>query len=231
MEIARAKAVEAAFQQFKSRRAGLVRALTIDADKLFLLCDPGKDELCLYGLLNKEWEVKPPVEVVPPAIPEPATGINFARDVMSTKEWFSMVARHSDAWLLSVASCYGATNSMLNDKSVRAKLFTKINNLPTLLEVMNDYMETVQKGKSRVTNSIYKSGNCSKSVTEEVQLLEEDNDICGACGEIYAENEFWIFCDMCKKWFHGQCVNVTPAKADHIKIYRCPSCNKKRTRA
>jgi PHD-finger len=62
---------------------------------------------------------------------------------------------------------------------------------------------------------------------------EEDDDdeeehgdtLCGACGENYASDEFWICCDICEKWFHGKCVKVTPARAEHIKQYKCPTCS------
>ena len=60
---------------------------------------------------------------------------------------------------------------------------------------------------------------------------EEDQAyLCGSCGESYANGEFWICCDVCEKWFHGKCVRVTPAKAEHIKQYKCPSCSTKRSR-
>lgn len=49
-----------------------------------------------------------PAEEVPPELPEPALGINFARDGMQEKDWLSLVAVHSDAWLLSVAFYFGA---------------------------------------------------------------------------------------------------------------------------
>jgi hypothetical protein len=45
---------------------------------------------------------------VPPEIPEPALGINFARDGMNEKDWLALVAVHSDSWLLSVAFYFGA---------------------------------------------------------------------------------------------------------------------------
>lgn len=45
---------------------------------------------------------------MPPELPEPALGINFARDGMQEKDWLSLVAVHSDAWLLSVAFYFGA---------------------------------------------------------------------------------------------------------------------------
>jgi hypothetical protein len=34
----------------------------------------------------------------------------------------------------------------------------------------------------------------------------------------------------CERWFHGKCVRITPAKAEHIKHYKCPDCNSKKMR-
>ncbi|XP_028092185.1 PHD finger protein ALFIN-LIKE 6-like [Camellia sinensis] len=62
----------------------------------------------LYGLPNKTWEVNLLVEEVPPELPEPALGINFARDRMQEKDWLSLVAVYSDSWLLFVAFYFGA---------------------------------------------------------------------------------------------------------------------------
>ena len=67
-----------------------------------------KENLCLYGFPDEAWEVNLPAEEVPPELPEPALGINFARDGMQRKDWISLVAVHSDAWLVSVAFYFGA---------------------------------------------------------------------------------------------------------------------------
>lgn len=64
--------------------------------------------MCLYGHPSEQWEVNLPVEEVPPEIPEPVLGINFARDGMAEEEWLLLVAAHSDSWLLSVAFYFGA---------------------------------------------------------------------------------------------------------------------------
>lgn len=64
--------------------------------------------MCLYGHPNETWEVNLPVDEVPPELPEPALGINFARDGMNRRDWLSLVAVHSDCWLLSVAYFFGA---------------------------------------------------------------------------------------------------------------------------
>ena len=74
----------------------------------FTLICSDKENLCLYGHPNETWEVVLPVEEVPPELPEPALGINFARDGMNRKDWLSLVAVHSDSWLLSVAFYLGS---------------------------------------------------------------------------------------------------------------------------
>ncbi|KAK2438366.1 PHD finger protein ALFIN-LIKE [Trifolium repens] len=67
-----------------------------------------KENLCLYGFPSEQWEVNLPAEEVPPELPEPALGINFARDGMQEKDWLSLVSVHGDAWLLSMAFYFGA---------------------------------------------------------------------------------------------------------------------------
>lgn len=65
---------------------------------------------------------------------------------------------------------------------------------------------------------------------EDEETEEHDETLCGVCGVNYTSDEFWICCDVCEIWFHGKCVKITPAKAEHIKQYKCPSCSNKRAR-
>ncbi|CAN1218300.1 PHD finger protein ALFIN-LIKE 5 [Linum perenne] len=206
------RTVEEVFRDFKGRRAGLIKALTTDVEDFYQQCDPEKENLCLYGFPSEQWEVNLPAEEVPPELPEPALGINFARDGMQEKDWLSLVAVHSDAWLLSVAFYFGARFGF--DKADR--LFNMINELPTIFEIVSNPDDEEEE-------------------EEEDEGDEEDEDehgetLCGACGENYAADEFWICCDLCEKWFHGKCVKITPARAEHIKQYKCPSCSNKRAR-
>lgn len=62
----------------------------------------------MYGYPSEQWEVNLPAEEVPPELPEPVLGINFARDGMQEKDWLSLVAVHSDAWLLAIGFYFGA---------------------------------------------------------------------------------------------------------------------------
>lgn len=70
---------------------------------------------------------------------------------------------------------------------------------------------------------------------EDDDLEDEDEEehgdtFCGTCGGSYTADEFWIGCDICEKWYHGKCVKITPARAEHIKQYKCPACSNKRAR-
>ncbi|KAJ0745040.1 putative chromatin regulator PHD family [Helianthus annuus] len=236
------RTVEEVFRDFKGRRAGLIRALTTDVEDFYQQCDPAeKENLCLYGFPSEQWEVNLPAEEVPPELPEPALGINFARDGMQEKDWLSLVAVHSDAWLLAVSFYFGARFGF--DKSDRKRLFNMINDLPTIFEVVNGTAKNNPKEKSSVSNhsSTKSKANAKPPPADEEGLDDEDEDeededdehgetLCGSCGENYASDEFWICCDICEKWFHGKCVKITPARAEHIKQYKCPSCSNKRAR-
>ncbi|KAM3380055.1 PHD finger protein ALFIN-LIKE 4 isoform X2 [Capsicum galapagoense] len=253
------------FNDFKARHAGLLKALTTDVEEFFKLCDPGKENLCLYGLPNGQWEVKLPAEDLPPSLPDPVVGINFARDGMPQKEWLSFIAYHCDAWLLSVA--FHASGRFGFDKADREKLFDMINDFPTIHNLMTDDPETQQKEQPTVTDQRKNKSkpNPSKRASESQGKLtklqkkyeeEEEDDngedigeeeegeegwdiekddeemqdetLCGACEEKYQEDEFWICCDKCETWFHGQCVKITAATAEYIKQYKCRPCSSKR---
>ena len=56
-----------------------------DVERFYAQCDPDKENLCLYGNPDGTWEVQLPAEEVPPELPEPALGINFARDGMQVR--------------------------------------------------------------------------------------------------------------------------------------------------
>ncbi|XP_051148601.1 PHD finger protein ALFIN-LIKE 4-like [Andrographis paniculata] len=240
------RTVEDVLIDFKARRKALIRALTTDVEDFFQQCDPEKENLCLYGFPNEEWEVNLPAEEVPPEIPEPALGINFARDGMQEKDWLTLVAVHSDAWLLSVAFYFGARFGF--NKADRNRLFNSINDLPTIFEVVSGAAKNQGKDKasnSRKSKSNSKQSKSSKAQPKEQVEEEEENEdevldegeeyengetLCGICGEKYASDEFWICCDLCERWLHGKCVKITPARAEHINVFKCPLCSNKRTR-
>ncbi|KAI5065899.1 hypothetical protein GOP47_0018523 [Adiantum capillus-veneris] len=228
------RTVEDIFKDYKARHAGLLKALTSEVEAFYQSCDPDKDNLCLYGYPNGKWEVNLPAEEIPPELPEPALGINFARDGMQRQDWLSLVAVHSDAWILSVAYYFGARL----DKTERKQLFNLINDLPTLFDIVTG--RRALKEKSSANNSSKNKGKpdplsqglpIAKETDNDSEDDEDDDEhseaTCGSCGKKYTADEFWICCDSCERWFHGKCVKVTPARAEHLKQYKCPSCSKR----
>ncbi|KAL8119761.1 hypothetical protein AgCh_017025 [Apium graveolens] len=229
--------VEDIFKDFTCRRTGVVRALTFDVDEFYSLCDPDKENLCLYGHPNESWEVSLPAEEVPPELPEPALGINFARDGMNKRNWLLLVAVHTDSWLLSVAYYFGARLNQID----RKRLFSLINDQPTVFEVVTQRKAIKEKVgvdmgiKSRISTKSSSDGQAKSNprLYDEGRMEDEDEHgetLCGSCSGNYSADEFWIGCDICERWYHGKCVKITPAKAENIKQYKCPSCSMKKGR-
>lgn len=72
-----------------------MNAIFTDVERFYAQCDPDKENLCLYGNPDGTWEVQLPAEEVPPELPEPALGINFARDGMQVRaRWVRHVRRN-----------------------------------------------------------------------------------------------------------------------------------------
>ncbi|KAJ0735186.1 putative chromatin regulator PHD family [Helianthus annuus] len=124
----------------------------------------------------------------------------------------------------------------------RNRLFTSINNLPTVYEAVKKWLVVQDKSSeaSRSRSSIPQkrsSDRQSKSSSNMVEESHAENEeehkvtLCGSCGEVYYNgDEFWITCDFCQLWYHGKCVSVTPTMAEKIDTYKCPSCTLKRTK-
>lgn len=159
------KTIEDIYGDYRGRREGLLRALVqgkpaltvyafwasdtqppfAETDAFFQACDPNRDNLSLYAFPDGTWKVDTPADEVPPEIPEPVLGINFARDGMERKDWLGLCAVHSDAWLMSVAFFYAARY----EDDGRAELFSMINQHPTIWEVVTGRAQAQKMYKKR----------------------------------------------------------------------------------
>lgn len=225
------RTIDEVFQEYRGRRQGMLRALTTEKIRFFQLCDPAHDNLCLYSYPDGTWEVSGPAPEVPSELPEPCLGVNCTRDGMPVHDWLTLVAAHSDSWLFAVAYFYSAKFN----KQQRADLFDRINGLSTVFEVVRGQGSAMGNGLSRKEEHIDERFSDEKENEEEDgggEDEEEDEEAyCGACQGSYStssNSQFWIFCDICKRWYHGRCVKITAARAQQIQIYRCPSCARKR---
>uniref|UniRef100_A0A0E0PHY7 PHD finger protein ALFIN-LIKE n=1 Tax=Oryza rufipogon TaxID=4529 RepID=A0A0E0PHY7_ORYRU len=124
------------------------------------------------------------------------------------------------------------------------RLFGMMNDLPTVYEVVSGSRQSKERDRSGMDNSSRNKisskhtsdvARVENNIKEEDEGYDEDDGdhsetLCGTCGGIYSADEFWIGCDVCERWYHGKCVKITPAKAESIKQYKCPSCSSKRPR-
>ncbi|XP_029125784.1 PHD finger protein ALFIN-LIKE 2-like [Cajanus cajan] len=151
----RPRTIEEIFVDYRARRTALIHALTRDVDEVFNLCDSDKENLCLYGHSDETWEVTQPTKEVQRDIPEPVIGINFDRKNLNFIDWLYLVALFSESWLFSVAFYYG----YLLNKNERERLFSLINDLPTIPEVLAGWIQVENK-------PILDSGSNSPQSTE-----------------------------------------------------------------
>ena len=104
-----------------------------------------------------------------------------------------------------------------------------------------DHLKTVQHNRKRGAAKAAESrkskrhqSNCTSSLPskqlsdnhpKDKQPEEEQEDYyCGTCEGLYGEGEeeYWIGCDGCFGWFHGECVSVTPETEPET--FFCPKC-------
>jgi len=163
------------FSDWMQRRTGIVTALTSDVDRMYAAADPERENLCLYGNADGTWQVDLPADEVPPEVPEPALGINFARDGMQKRDWLALVAVHSDCWLLAVAFYNGAR---LN-KEGRDRLFELINELPTCYEIVSGKAQptrTNPKKRAAPTQASRPAGRPARPAARSGKYHEDDDD-------------------------------------------------------
>lgn len=254
--MAQMRTAEDVFIDFCARRSGVLQALTNDVESFFQSCDPNRENLCLYGQPNGSWTVSVPCEEVPPELPEPTIGINFARDGIKRNDWLNLVAVHSDCWLLAVAYYNGARL----DVDGRRQLFNDINSLPTCFEIVSgravnlDEPAQITKKPDHgmvVGNHHHHHGtidgtieapeaptgsgeagprktrhNNNKDAGADGGYTGDQGDPCPNCGRLYRTGEFWIQCDFCDRWFDGKCVQMTPQLADQSSRWACPFCQR-----
>ena len=103
--------------------------------------------------------------------------------------------------------------------------------LPFSISIANDCLFQPSRPESHSKSTKVVADDDDESGEEYEEEEERDNTLCGSCGTNDGKDEFWICCDSCERWYHGKCVKITPARAEHIKQYKCPDCTNKRARA
>jgi hypothetical protein len=130
---------------------------------------------CVAGEPDGTWHVDPPAAEVPPELPEPVLGINFAREGMNRQDWLALCAVHSDAWLMAVLFFYAARF----DENGRAELFNLANQHPTVYEVVTGRASKVKNSSKKRNVSGYNAASVK-------------SDLLGVAASIIPQNEPYV---------------------------------------
>ncbi|URE45871.1 PHD-finger [Musa troglodytarum] len=135
---------------------------------------------------------------------------------MPEKDWLAHIAIHSDAWLYSYAFYIACALALMPRPE-------------TSSESSKDKSSSKKCSRVRVLGWPLPSIEEEEDVEDEAeQMAAEANHssiTCGACGRWFSDDTgYWIFCDVCGTWYHGNCVRVTPERYKQLRRCRCPRC-------
>lgn len=86
-----------------------------------------------------------------------------------------------------------------------------------------NHLQTVDRNRKRGAAKAAASRKSKKNPAPSTTPQEEEY-YCGVCEGLYgaSEDEYWIACDGCDNWFHGDCVHVT--KETEPDEFFCSKC-------
>ncbi|XP_078510455.1 nucleosome-remodeling factor subunit BPTF isoform X2 [Lissotriton helveticus] len=76
--------------------------------------------------------------------------------------------------------------------------------------------------KSKKKKMISTTSVDSKEIKEDAQ----DTKLYCVCKTPYDESKFYIGCDLCTNWYHGDCVGITEKEAKKLDVYICNDCKR-----
>ncbi|OWK58285.1 Nucleosome-remodeling factor subunit BPTF [Lonchura striata] len=75
--------------------------------------------------------------------------------------------------------------------------------------------------------------DCSASKSKKKKMIsttsketKKDTKLYCICKTPYDESKFYIGCDLCTNWYHGECVGITEKEAKKMDVYICNECKR-----
>ncbi|KAK2711375.1 hypothetical protein QYM36_012529 [Artemia franciscana] len=79
-----------------------------------------------------------------------------------------------------------------------------------------------QPSEKKVKEEVEKTG-----MTEQVKESESTEKSYCVCKQPYDPNRFYVGCDACNNWFHGECVGITKKMSKKMTEFICEGCKKR----
>ncbi|XP_065312784.1 nucleosome-remodeling factor subunit NURF301-like isoform X2 [Gordionus sp. m RMFG-2023] len=94
-------------------------------------------------------------------------------------------------------------------------------------EKHSNLLAKVQKAISNNKRKRIMFGSSGNAGDEDYENMEGARSVYCVCKTAYDPTKFYIGCDKCSNWFHGECVNITPKEAKLMDSYVCIECKLK----
>lgn len=81
----------------------------------------------------------------------------------------------------------------------------------------------IQKRKVSEPKSVKPSASATTSASSSAKKRKKNKLYC-ICQTPYDNTKFYVGCDVCSNWFHGECIGITEQMSDSLSEYICDAC-------
>ncbi|KAM6164893.1 nucleosome-remodeling factor subunit BPTF isoform 1-T1 [Rhynchocyon petersi] len=83
-----------------------------------------------------------------------------------------------------------------------------------------------QKRKREEDKDSNSKSKKKKMISTTSKETKKDTKLYCICKTPYDESKFYIGCDLCTNWYHGECVGITEKEAKKMDVYICNDCKR-----
>ena len=106
------------------------------------------------------------------------------------------------------------------------------NNDSTTNNLPKDRRHSIRKDTKKLSNRKNKKPPPRKQDESEVDVeatSDTEGDFSCYCQVPYDETKFYVGCDICHKWFHGDCIGIDEQKSKKMNQFVCNNCESARS--
>lgn len=81
-----------------------------------------------------------------------------------------------------------------------------------------------KKAKKRSTSGAKAGGGGGAGRTGGNKAVNKDEKLYCVCRTPFDNSKFWVGCDVCAEWYHGDCVGITQAMSENMSDFVCDMC-------
>ncbi|XP_013922486.1 PREDICTED: nucleosome-remodeling factor subunit BPTF [Thamnophis sirtalis] len=88
------------------------------------------------------------------------------------------------------------------------------------------YISSHKRKREDEKESASSKSKKKKMISTTSKETKKDTKLYCICKTPYDESKFYIGCDLCTNWYHGECVGITEKEAKKMDVYICNECKR-----